>query len=139
VGKRSKGRALLLQAMYAARQSGRGLTDCLEDQIARREAAPETVQFVRELSRKVVNHGPALETSLGPLLANWDLARVGVLERAILTLGLVELHHSPEVPPSVIINEACELARTYCDEHAVKFVNGVLDRARGDLERERRA
>ncbi len=139
MGKRSKGRALLLQAMYAARQSGRSLTDCFEDQIARREPGQETADFVRELGRKVVDHGRELEASLAPLLANWDLERVGVLERAILTLGLVELHHSPEVPASVIINEACELARVYCDENAVKFVNGVLDRARRDLDAERRA
>jgi transcription antitermination protein NusB len=136
VGKRSKGRALLLQAMYAARQSGRSLTDCFEDQIELQRPAPETAEFVRELGRKVVNHGLALENSLGPLLANWDLARVGILERLILTIGLVELHHSPEVPPRVVLNEACELARTFCDEGAVKFVNGVLDRARTDQDKE---
>lgn len=134
MGKRSKGRALLLQAMYAARQSGRALTDCLEDQIDRRAPAPETVAFARDLSRKIINHGQALEASLAPLLANWDLDRVGLLERLILTIGLVELHHSPEVPAAAIINEACELARTYCDEQAVKFVNGILDRVRVDLQ-----
>lgn len=129
MGKRSKGRALLLQAMYAARQSGRSLTDCFEDQITRQRAAPETVAFVRELGRKVINHGAELEASVGPLLVNWDLARVGLLERLILTIGLVELHHSPDVPPRAVINEACELARTFCDEDAVKFVNALLDRA----------
>lgn len=136
MGKRSKGRALLLQAMYAARQSGRSLTDCFEDQIELQRPAPETAEFVRELGRKVINHGLALENSLGPLLANWDLARVGILERLILTIGLVELRHSPEVPPRVVLNEACELARTFCDEGAVKFVNGVLDRARTDQDKE---
>lgn len=139
MGKRSKGRALLMQAMYASRQSGRTLTDCLEDQIARRAPAPETAEFGRALACKVVARGQALEASLGPLLANWDLSRVGLLERVILTIGLVELHDSPEVPVRVIINEACELARTYCDENAVKFVNGVLDRARQELPGERGA
>jgi transcription antitermination protein NusB len=134
VGKRSKGRALLMQAMYASRLSGRSLTDCLEDQIERREPAPETVEFVRELSRKVIQYGRSLEESLGPLLANWDLERVGLLERIILTIGLVELHHSPDVPAAAIINEACEMARHFCDEQAVKFVNGILDRARLDQE-----
>ncbi len=134
MGKRSKGRALLLQAMYAARQSGRTLTDCLEHQIERQRPDPEAAAFVRALGRHVINHGEALEASLGPLLVNWDLARVGLLERLILTLGLVELRHAPEVPPRVVLNEACELARTFCDDDAVKFVNGVLDRARANLE-----
>jgi N utilization substance protein B len=134
VGKRSKGRALLLQALYASRLSGRNLTDCLEDQLARRDSADETARFARELGRKLVGHGPAAERSLGPLLANWDLARVGLLERLILTLAVVELRESPEVPPRVVINEACELARQFCTEEAVKFVNGVLDRAAHELE-----
>jgi transcription termination factor NusB len=34
----------------------------------------------------------------------------------------------------VVINEACELARQFCTEEAVKFVNGVLDRAAHELE-----
>ena len=136
MGKRSKGRALLLQAMYASRLSGRNLTDCLAEQYDRRESADDTVEFARELSRKVINHGEQLEASLQPLLANWDLERVGLLERLILTMGLTELHFSPEVPYRVVINEACELARAFCDEGAVKFVNGVLDRAASLIKRE---
>ena len=134
MGKRSKGRALLLQAMYAARISDRTLTDCLAEQLARRESADDTAEFAKALSKKVINHGADLEDRLGPLLENWDLNRIGLLERLILVLGLAELHHSPEVPPRVVLNEACELARSFCDEGAVKFINGVLDRAARDLK-----
>ena len=141
MGKRSKGRQLLLQAMYASRLSGRTLTDCLEERVAgaarpNRPVAEDSVVFARQLARHVINHGEALERSVGPLLANWDLERVGLLERLIITLALTELHHSPEVPFRVVLDEACELARTFCDDGAVKFVNGVLDRAAGDLKRE---
>jgi len=133
VGKRSKGRAILLQAMYAARVSGQGLLVCLEDQLVRRESSPDTSQFARELAKKVINHGAGLEQEIAPLLTNWDLARVGLLEKLILTLALTEFHHCPEVPYRVVIDEACELARMFCDEHAVGFVNGVLDRAAVEL------
>jgi len=54
---------------------------------------------------------------------------LGTLELCILHLGLTELKHSPEVPFRAVINEACELARRYCEDGAVGFVNGVLDRA----------
>jgi N utilization substance protein B len=136
VGKRSKGRALLLQAMYAARISDRQLSECLDEQLERRESARETAEFARSLSRVIINHGRELEAGLGPLLANWDLERVGLLERLILTLGTAELRFSPEVPPRVVINEACELARSFCGEDAVRFVNGVLDRAASEIQRE---
>ncbi len=134
MGKRSKGRAIVLQAMYASRVSGGGLLQCLDDQLDRRESNDETSDFARELVRKVINHGAAHEREIAPLLANWDLERVGLLERLILTLAITELHHSPEVPYKVAINEACELARLFCDEHAVGFVNGVLDRAAAGLK-----
>ncbi len=133
MGKRSKGRALLLQSMYAARISDRGLTECLEEQLDRRDSGDETTEFVRALSRKVINHGRELEAALPPLLENWDIKRVGLLEKLILVMALAELHHSPEVPQRVVINEACELARSFCDENAVRFVNGVLDRAAHDV------
>ena len=134
MGRRSKGRAILLQAMYASRVSGQGLLACLDDQLARRESSPETAAFARALSRHVINHGEALEQEIAPLLTNWDLSRVGLLERLILTLALVEFHHAPEVPYKVVIDEACELARMFCDQHAVGFVNGVLDRAASELQ-----
>lgn len=133
VGKRSKGRAILLQAMYASRLSGQGLQVCLEDQLVRRESAPDTGDFARELAKKVINHGPEHEQEIAPLLTNWTLERVGLLERLILTLALTEFHHCPEVPFKVVIDEACELARMFCDEHAVGFVNGLLDRAAAEL------
>ena len=136
MGKRSKGRELLLQAMYASRLSDRNLTDCLEEQLARRESGDETTEFARQLGRLVINHGDELEQTIGPLLANWDLKRVGLLEKQILTLGLVELNHCPEVPFRVVINEACELARSFCDEGAVKFINGILDRAASGIKRD---
>lgn len=136
MGKRSKGRAILLQAMYASRVSGQGLLGCLEDQLVRRESAPDTAVFARELAKKVINHGDTLAQEIAPLLTNWSLDRVGLLEQLILTLALTEFHHCPEVPYKVVIDEACELARMFCDHHAVGFVNGLLDRVAADLHLE---
>jgi N utilization substance protein B len=36
----------------------------------------------------------------------------------------------------VIINEALELARTFCTDDSVRFINGVLDAVRRTLTRE---
>jgi transcription antitermination protein NusB len=42
----------------------------------------------------------------------------------------------PATPAKVIINEALELTRQYSGDEAVAFVNGVLDAARKELQRE---
>ena len=129
MGKRRKGREVLVQALYAADVGGFPLALTLEDQLARREGADETGSFARALAVKVVAHRPAVDGWFGALLENWDPERVGHVERAVLRLALTELAWCPEVPAAVVINEACELARLFADEQAVAFVNGVLDRA----------
>lgn len=130
MGKRRKGREIVLQSMYASLISGAELMDTLEDQFRQRESAPETVEFARQLAALVKAHAGDLDRWLNSLIsARWDPSRLGTLEVVVLTIGLAELKHSPDVPYRVVINEACELARRFCDEKAVGFVNGVLDSA----------
>ena len=136
MGKRSKGREIVLQSLYAAQLSGVSLAVCLHEQLQRRDAADETAEFAQDLAAKVARHKIEREAELASLLQNWAPERVGVIERAILIVALTELHDSPEVPWKVAINEACELARRFCDESAVGFVNGILDRAATDLRSE---
>lgn len=134
MGKRRKGREVVLQSLYASLISGTPLPEVVEDQLARRESAPETAAFARELAAKIRSHSGEIETWLRSLVsANWDPSRLGTLEICILSLGLAELKHSPDVPYRAVINEACELAHRYCEDGAVGFVNAVLDRAASQI------
>ncbi len=130
MGKRRKGREIVLQSMYASLISGAKLADTLDDQLARRDSADDTAEFARELAGKIKLNAADLDRWLNSLITSrWDPSRLGSLEIVILTIGLAELKHSPDVPYKVVINEACELTRRYCDEKAVGFINGVLDKA----------
>lgn len=130
MGKRRKGREIVLQSLYASVISGSDLKVALDDQLARRESADETAAFASDLGSKLAAHRPELDTWLRALVSRgWSPDRVGVLEKVILTIGLAELRYSPDVPWRVIINEALELTRRYCEPDAVGFVNGVLDAA----------
>ena len=130
MGKRRKGRDIVLQSYYASLISGAALTDTLADQLDRRESADESAAFARDLAGKVTANAAGLKTWLNSLISDrWSPERLGVLERAILMMGLAELRYSPDVPFRAAINEALELTRRYCDENAVGFVNGILDRA----------
>lgn len=129
MGKRRKGRELLVQALYASAMSEGDLMDCLDDQLERRQASAETAAFVRPLAGRIEANAKQLDADLDALLENWNPERVGNVERAIFRLALAELRYSPDVPRNVVINEACEVARLFCDENAVRFVNGLLDKA----------
>ena len=57
---------------------------------------------------------------------HWSVARMPVIDRSILRLGLFELRQEKGVPTGVIVSEAVRLARTYSTERSGSFVNGVL-------------
>lgn len=55
------------------------------------------------------------------------------IEHAILMIGAYELKHCVDIPYKVAINEAVELAKSFGGTDGHKYVNGVLDRAAGEL------
>lgn len=55
------------------------------------------------------------------------------IEHAVLLIGSFELKHCIDIPYKVAINEAVELAKSFGGTDGHKYVNGVLDRAAGDL------
>ena len=55
------------------------------------------------------------------------------VEHAVLLIGAYELQHCLEIPYRVVINEAVELAKSFGGTDGHKYVNGVLDKAAGDL------
>ena len=59
-------------------------------------------------------------------LVNWKFGRLSYVEQAILLLAAAEMQVK-EVDDAIIINEAIELSKTFCDEDSFKYINGVLD------------
>jgi N utilization substance protein B len=60
---------------------------------------------------------------------------MGAVDRNIMRVALFEMLFCKEIPPVVSINEAVDLAKELSGRESGKFVNGILDRARQDLDR----
>ena len=60
-------------------------------------------------------------------------ALLSPVEHGVLLIGVYELRHCIEIPYRVVINEGVELAKSYGGTDGHKYVNGVLDKAAGDL------
>ena len=78
---------------------------------------------------------------IDPLIAehanNWRLERMAVVDRLVLRLATYELLCTPETPPPSSSTKPLELARTFSNDAAVPFVNGVLDAIRRTLDARR--
>ena len=83
--------------------------------------------FAEERVRGVLAALDELDGELSGLLENWDLYRLGTVERAVLRMGVWELRNS-DVPKAVVINESIDLVNWYSSPKSRTLVNGVLDR-----------
>lgn len=59
--------------------------------------------------------------------SNWKLARMAPVDRCILRMATYEMTHFSDTAPSIIINEAVELAKHFGTEDTPAFINGILD------------
>ena len=93
------------------------------------------VKFTEERVVGVLNAQKELDDILVPIMENWDLYRLGTVERAVLRMGIWELKYT-DIPKPVVINEAVDIANWFSTPKSRQFVNGILDKFAKTLERE---
>jgi N utilization substance protein B len=105
------------------------------------ELPPPTVEeaavrsFAEPLIRGTVEHIASLDAQIKKYARNWDLHRMAVVDRNVLRLAIYEMLYREDIPPIVSINEAVDIAKRFSTEDSGKFVNGILDKVKGDLMR----
>lgn len=92
------------------------------------KADEETKVFAERLVEGVLDKKKELDALIGKHATNWKVSRMPIVDRNILRAGVYELIWMDEVPAKVTMNEAIELAKSFGDDEASKFVNGILDK-----------
>lgn len=87
----------------------------------------ELDSFEKNLLNNVVNKEETYIGYINDVLDEWTFDRLGVVEQSILLLACGEFEQK-EIQAAIIIDEAINLAKSYCDEESYKLINGVLDR-----------
>jgi len=128
MGKRRKAREIVLQALYEAEFSDASPREIINQQIARRLPAGETVEHAEALFFKTYESRDELDAIIAPALENWEMSRVALIDKNILRFALAEILYFDDIPAKVIVNEAIEVAHRYSTEDAGRFINGLLDR-----------
>jgi N utilization substance protein B len=91
--------------------------------------------FAEHMIRGVIEHQRALDETLSNYARNWSSDRLAAVDRTVMRLALYEMLHCDETPPVVAINEAVHFAKDLSSLQSGRFVNGVLDRIRKELDR----
>ncbi len=84
-------------------------------------------EFVKDIVYGVTTYKEELDNIANNLITDWTIDRIDKTGAAILRMSLYELKFT-ETPEIVVINEAIELAKKYCDDAVRKIINAVLDK-----------
>lgn len=135
MGKRREGREAAIQFLFQRDLNTTEPGTTLEDFWHLRPATEKTREFSNAIIRGVLANQQAIDERIKKFTANYELGRIAAVDRNVLRVAIYEMLFCPEVPPVVSINEAIEIAKAFGAEESGRFVNGILDRIRGELKR----
>lgn len=131
---RTAARRAALALLYTSEITEEYATTIADEGRALEEAGPLT-DYAKQLVRGVESHIAAIDKEIAATAENWSVHRMPIVDRSILRLAVYEMMFVDEVPTSVCINEAIELAKDFGGEdESPRFVNGVLGRIARRLE-----
>lgn len=87
--------------------------------------AKKLQNFVTELVLAAKEHEDQIDKELAKHPHDWTFDRIGTSERVLMRLAVAEMAYLGTAH-KVVINEVLDLAKQYCQEDAVKFINGIL-------------
>lgn len=140
---RRRAREFALKALYQADVSGGAASDALEGLFAgmldqsseEKPAEPDEVKFALTIAKGMDRRSDEIDGHIIAASKNWRLVRMPIVDRSILRLATAEMMLMKDIPASVTINEAVELAKRFGEKESRAFVNGILDRIASILGR----
>lgn len=128
--KRRAARELALKVLYAVdvgrADPGKELDYAALSEYLGKGLSPETLAFCRALVTGTIEATKDIDDRIRELAREWSLWRMAAVDRNVLRIAVFEMLNLPDVPYSVSINEAVELAKKYGTEESGRFVNGIL-------------
>jgi len=99
------------------------------------EEDKEVRDFTRDIVLNTLGNLNKIDELIQKSTDHWTLQRMAVIDRNILRAATSELLFRPDIPPTVVINEAIEVAKKYSTEDSASFINGVLDRIAREVKK----
>ncbi len=136
---RSTARAAVMQMIFENLAGGEGGEETLQMvyEALRKEGVPGVEiganepgksdrAYISRVLDGVLNHIDELDAEIQAASPRWNVSRMPKVDLTILRLAAWEILHEEDVPGSVAINEAVNLATRYSEPASGRFVNGVL-------------
>ncbi|MGB2783815.1 MAG: transcription antitermination factor NusB [Atribacterota bacterium] len=126
MGERRLSREISLKVLFQIDLVKANIEETLKYTFEDSKYSDEVKEFTLTLVKGVVSNLPEIDKAIEKYTNNWSLERITNVDRNILRIAIYEILYLKNIPKSVSINEAVELAKKYGTKSSFSFVNGVL-------------
>lgn len=135
MGKRRKAREHSLCVLYQIEMRREDPQPIIEEYFAGHKLTEEVKAFIDKEVSGVWQQVKKIDKLITESSQHWSLPRISLVDKNILRLAVYELLYCEDIPPKVSINEAVEIAKKYGTKDSGRFVNGVLDSIKNNLQK----
>jgi transcription antitermination factor NusB len=127
--KRRRSREYALQILFQLDLTGSELNEDIWNEFWKGNDEDDDVkEFTRDIVASTKKHIAEIDEAIKKAAEHWSITRMAVIDRNILRAAAYELLYRKDIPPSVVMNEALEIAKKYSTEESAPFINGILDK-----------
>jgi len=83
-------------------------------------------EYAKNIIHAICTNQEIIDNAINENSKGWPITRMAKTDLAIVRLAACEILYIEDVPKSVAINEAVELAKIYGGDQSPKFVNAIL-------------
>lgn len=95
-------------------------------ELAREVRDLEPDDYIEKIFFGVFQNISEIDALISQKAVGWKIQRISKTALSILRLAIYEIKFFDEIPNSVSINEAVELAKKYATKEDASFINGIL-------------
>ena len=126
--KRRKAREFALQILFQLDiRKDKPTATILKRFWAEHDVDEEVQAFTEEIIKGTYKHLAAINEKIHACAKNWSIDRMAAVDRNVLRMAVYEILYRIDIPTSVTINEAIEIAKKFGTDDSGSFVNGILD------------
>lgn len=88
--------------------------------------ASEDVAYANDVISGIETHAEDIDALIDDIAIGWKIERMPKVDLSILRIAIYEMRYREDIPCSVSINEAVELAKEFGGEKSAAYINGML-------------
>ena len=133
---RTKAREISLQLLYEYDATREMPDERISSFLNEFTDKAEAREYARKIVAGVIENYNEIDDFIKQFAEHWTVARMPIVDRNILRIGVLELLFEKDVPAKVVINEAVELAKRFGSADSGRFINAILDRTHKEQQKQ---